>query len=143
MPWKNLRGKIVVLDFWAVWCGPCVESFPDLRVLHEKYAGEDVIVIGVTRRHGYRWNPEKNKIEERSQATEKEEVVAITKFLEGHKIQFSQVLDDGTIIDAYKVNQWPTTVVIDKNGVVKFIGSIGKRTGFERLCKTLEELKAN
>lgn len=142
IPWKDLQGKIVVLDFWAVWCGPCIASFPDLRDLHEKYAGENVVVIGVTRRHGYRWNPDKNKIEERSQATEEEEVFAITKFLEGHKIGFFQLLDDGSTVDAYKVSQWPTTVVIDKDGVVKFTGSIGKRTGFERLCKTIEELKS-
>ena len=142
VPWKDLRGKVVVLEFWAVWCGPCVASFPDLRVFHRKYAGEDVVVVGVTKRHGYRWNPDKHKIEERSEATEKEEIVAITKFLKSHDIGFPQVLDDGSLIDAFKVTSLPTTVVIDKNGVVRFTGSISKRTTFERLCKTIEEIKS-
>jgi thiol-disulfide isomerase/thioredoxin len=44
----DLRGKVVVLDFWATWCGPCVRSFPAIRDLTAHYADADVAVIGVT-----------------------------------------------------------------------------------------------
>src|SRR5437016_789885 len=41
------RGKIVVLDFWATWCGPCAEVMPQMQKLHEKYADKGVVVFGV------------------------------------------------------------------------------------------------
>ena len=56
--WKRLSdvrgtgGKVVVLDFWATWCGPCVESFPHMRELVEHYRGHDVEIVGVTSLQG-------------------------------------------------------------------------------------------
>jgi thiol-disulfide isomerase/thioredoxin/protocatechuate 3,4-dioxygenase beta subunit len=44
---KALHGKIVVVDLWAVWCGPCVTSLPDMQKLHAKYASRGVVVIGI------------------------------------------------------------------------------------------------
>ncbi|MFO0872566.1 MAG: TlpA disulfide reductase family protein [Phycisphaerales bacterium] len=49
--WKSLedlKGKVVVLDFWATWCGPCVASFPNVRELRKHYSADDVVIIGVT-----------------------------------------------------------------------------------------------
>jgi thiol-disulfide isomerase/thioredoxin len=49
---SELRGKVVLLDFWATWCGPCISTFPRLRGWHKKYSGGDFVLIGVTQYFG-------------------------------------------------------------------------------------------
>ncbi|HEX4631697.1 MAG TPA: TlpA disulfide reductase family protein [Chthoniobacterales bacterium] len=46
--WSELKGKVVVVDFWATWCQPCVAAFPALNKLHEEFAGKDVAFFSVT-----------------------------------------------------------------------------------------------
>jgi len=49
---KCLAGKVIVVDFWATWCGPCVGSFPDVKALVDYYDGYDVVFLGVTSPQG-------------------------------------------------------------------------------------------
>ncbi|HXM32229.1 MAG TPA: TlpA disulfide reductase family protein [Chthoniobacterales bacterium] len=46
--WKDLEGKVVLVDFWTTWCSPCVAAFPALNQLHQEFAGKDVAFFSVT-----------------------------------------------------------------------------------------------
>jgi peroxiredoxin len=45
---SHLRGKLVLLDFWATWCGPCVAELPNLKKLHEQHAADGLVVVSIS-----------------------------------------------------------------------------------------------
>lgn len=99
-----LRGKVVVLDFWAPWCGPCKHEMPVLNKLAQKHAG-NVVVVGVL------VDPDLDGAR------------AVLKNL---AITYPQVEDDRrAAAAAFSVHALPTLVVIDRNGTVR-----SYRTGF-------------
>jgi peroxiredoxin len=103
---EDLRGKVVVLDFWGTWCPPCVESIPSLRNLHKRYSKEpSFILIGVS-----------------SDGDEAE----WREFTEKNKMIWPQYLDrDRRVQAAFGVRAFPSYIVIDHEGIVRFqsIGS--------------------
>lgn len=95
------RGEIVVLDFWATWCGPCVMAMPKLQELHEGLHEQGVVVVGV------------------NQGDSHEDVTAL---LAKKGVTFTQVLDtEAEASDRYGVVSLPTTVVIDQQGVIQMV----------------------
>ena len=104
---KDLRGKIVVLDFWTLCCINCIHTLPDLAKLEKKYANE-LVVIGV---HSPKFDNEKD--------TE-----SIRKAILRYEITHPVVNDaDMTIWNAYDVSSWPTLVLIDPEGNLVARGS--------------------
>ncbi len=49
----SFKGKVVVVDFWATWCGPCIAAFPHMREMQARYQGKDVVLLGVTSLQGF------------------------------------------------------------------------------------------
>jgi peroxiredoxin len=99
------KGSVVVLDFWATWCGPCVQSLPALDQISRDMAPSGVKVFAV------------NVGEDKEQ---------VQGFLNSRKIGLTTLLDaDNAVGDAYKAAGIPQTVIIDKAGVVQkvFVGS--------------------
>jgi len=98
------RGHVVVLDFWATWCGPCVEAMPHLNQIYEQNREKGLEVFAVN---------------------QQESADDIKSFLGGKKFSLSVVLDpDGAAGGRYNVEGIPQTVIIGKDGVIKkiFVG---------------------
>lgn len=106
---SDYKGKVVILDFWATWCGPCKASFPAMQELVTKYKDKDVAFLFMNT-----W--ERGK--------ENEVVEKVKTFINDKKYNFNVVFDfDSAITSKYKVEGIPTKILIDKNGSVISFGS--------------------
>jgi thiol-disulfide isomerase/thioredoxin len=96
----SLRGKVVLIDFWGTWCPPCRASVPTLRNLNKKYAGKPFQLVSVS--------------------SDDDEDVWKT-FIKAERMDWSQYIDlPGNVLHAFKVESFPTFVVLDKDGVIRF-----------------------
>jgi peroxiredoxin len=98
------KGRVVVLDFWATWCGPCLQTMPQIDGVVHEFDDQDVELIAV------------NLEEPASQ---------IRSMLERHKLQMTVALDrDGVVAAKYAAAAIPQTVLIDRDGKVArlFVG---------------------
>jgi len=119
---EGLRDRIVVLDFWATWCVPCVQTMPQVQKVAERFANQPVSVVGV------------NQDSRGSDAK-------VKKFLEDKKIAFRQFLDPaGKLGRKYKVAGIPCTFLIDKKGTVQAVRVGFQPDGEEELAKQVEKL---
>lgn len=99
---RNYRGKVVVLNFWATWCPPCVEEIPSLDALQRRMP--QIVVLGVST---------------------DEDAAAYQEFLKEHPVGFTTVRDGSqTSNTRFGTLRFPESYIIDRNGVIrrKFIG---------------------
>jgi len=108
---KDLRGKVVMINFWATWCAPCRKELPLLNNLYNKYKGKGFVLLGVN-------------IDEHSKQAQ--------KMISELKINFPVLFDHTqTTSEAYDLQAMPSTFIVDKNGVVRF-SHYGYKTGYEK-----------
>jgi cytochrome c biogenesis protein CcmG/thiol:disulfide interchange protein DsbE len=105
----NAEGKVVLVDFWATWCGPCRASFPKYEALAKKYS-DDVVIIGIS---------------------EDDEADGIKEFAQQTGATFTLAWDSQKgVAGSYHPDSMPTSFLIDKKGLVRFVHS-GFREGDE------------
>jgi peroxiredoxin len=117
----QLRGRVVLVDFWASWCGPCRALAPRLSALKDKFGAQGLTVVGITT----------------------DDAEKATVFAEKHQMRYGIVVDkDGETSRAYGVSALPTMLLVDKKGVVRdvFIGY--DPTGDTRVETALKTLLA-
>ena len=119
---SEYKGKVVLLDFWASWCGPCQKELPFLMELFDNNDDKNFIIIAV--------NIDK-KIESAQKFLDK---------IKG-KAHFPVIWDNTSAIPSlYQIETMPTTIFIDKEGIIRYIHKGFSDSSKEELMKELEEL---
>jgi len=116
---SSLKGKAVMVNFWATWCHPCREEIPDLQKSYEENKDKGFIILRVNI---------------------KENESKVSKFVKDFKITYPVLLDiDGSVSNEYQVFGVPMSFFIDKNGIIKdtFVGMMTKEDIEKRLSAIL------
>ena len=117
---KKLAGKVVVVNFWATWCGPCRAEIPGMIEVYERYRSKGLEIVGVSLDLGG-WD-------------------RVKPYVDKAKISYPVVIGDGDLADAYGgIEAIPTTFFIDKQGniIEKHLGYMSKADFEERVKKIL------
>lgn len=96
-----LRGRVVLVDFWGMWCGPCVAQLPALRKLHERFHGKPFEIVGID---------------------SDKDVDALRRFVAANRLTWTMVIDggtDGPVAKAWRLNAWPASFLLDGEGVIR------------------------
>jgi thiol-disulfide isomerase/thioredoxin len=110
---SDLRGQVVLLDFWAPWCGPCISTFPTLRDWHQKYKDKGLVILGMTNYFGEA---------EGREMTPPEELDYYRRFKKKFRLPYGIAIENGSENDInYGIASIPTTFLIDRRGRVRFI----------------------
>ena len=101
---SSLKGKVILVNFWATWCGPCLAEMPSLSQMYSELKQKDLVVVAIS-------------IDEKKST--------VDHFLKKFPLEFPVVNDPNlTTAEAYKVFAYPTSFLIDRDGIVqkKYIG---------------------
>ena len=114
---QDLKGQLVVLDFWATWCGPCRQEMPTLQKLHERYRKKGVVVAGINT-----W-----------------ESADPVRFMKENGYSFLLLLDGNEVAKSYQVSGIPTLYIIGPDGRILF-GEVGYLGPAEQFYSKLEQV---
>jgi peroxiredoxin len=119
---SSYQGKVVMVNFWATYCGPCIREIPSMQRLKQKLAGKPFDILAI------------------DMAEEKADVEA---FMQRHniKVNFPILLDtEGTVIEQWMVSAVPTTFIIDPQGKIRYALYGGLEWDNEEVVKTISGL---
>ncbi|MEZ5428853.1 MAG: TlpA disulfide reductase family protein [Pyrinomonadaceae bacterium] len=110
---STMRGKVILLDFWATWCGPCIDAFPALIEWHETFEKDGLEILGITRYYGRIGSVP---------ADQASEMQSLQEFKKEYRLPYDFVVADNDANQrTYGALSLPTTVLIDRKGIVRYV----------------------
>jgi thiol-disulfide isomerase/thioredoxin len=129
---SDLRGQVVLLDFWAPWCGPCRYTLPNLARWQNEFKSKGLVILGVTKYYGHG---------DQKPLTPAEEIVYLRDFTKRNRLPYGSVVSDSNKNEFnYGVFSIPTSFLIDRKGVVRYISLGGDPEEIQILGEMIKKL---
>lgn len=106
---ESSKGKVLIINFWATWCSPCVKEFPGLMNLRREFTEDDLTIVGISMDYGAR---------------------PVENFVKMHKVNFPILIDDESIGSMLDIKSIPRTLIYNRAGeqILDHLGFISEES---------------